>query len=388
MHTQHTAHRIRPTALSYTGNLSLRALLLLLLPLAPACRTPVPTAPAATTELHDAMRPPAPEGPPVDWDEVAAEADDEERSQQGVRAADGSPTDVSAAVFARRATAARDYDITLSRSFIERIKNRVTVRTPFDVRFATFHSQAKDGDVHVAGYTEDIGLPVVAELMNWRLVDAAAQAIRDADDRNDVIDVQGVWRLWCEHPGGTQVQYGPIPTVRNSNPDHVFEIHPLTKVAGHSVSSSTLRVIAGYNPKPAARAFNTYDQIPCRLIPDDDAQTCTITTKKIGYNYVEFKLRIAEDEQFEAFDGRFVRATPLDLNDRPVSRRTIRMVFPRGSEAETAVRSMGRDEVLHVLGMPRMDLAVISWRLRNAKQRPEVLTWSLPYEIVVVGLYP
>ena len=36
---------------------------------------------------------------------------------------------------------------------------------------------------------------------------------------------------------------------------------------------------------------------------------------------------------------------------------------------------------------PRFDLALVSWRARNAQTRPEVLTWNLPYEMIVVGLY-
>jgi len=40
-----------------------------------------------------------------------------------------------------------------------------------------------------------------------------------------------------------------------------------------------------------------------------------------------------------------------------------------------------------VLGIPRVDLALVSWRARNAPKRPEVLTWNLPYEIIVVGVY-
>ncbi len=32
-------------------------------------------------------------------------------------------------------------------------------------------------------------------------------------------------------------------------------------------------------------------------------------------------------------------------------------------------------------------LALVSWRIRHAKERPEVLRWRLPYEIIIVGVY-
>ena len=44
-------------------------------------------------------------------------------------------------------------------------------------------------------------------------------------------------------------------------------------------------------------------------------------------------------------------------------------------------------DCLHVLGIPRVDLALVSWCAKHAIERPEVLTWSMPYEIVVVGEY-
>ena len=42
---------------------------------------------------------------------------------------------------------------------------------------------------------------------------------------------------------------------------------------------------------------------------------------------------------------------------------------------------------MHVLGIPRIDLALVSYRTRVADTRPEVLEWNLPYELIVVGVY-
>jgi len=63
-----------------------------------------------------------------------------------------------------------------------------------------------------------------------------------------------------------------------------------------------------------------------------------------------------------------------------------RMVFPKASPAEVVAGQSAAG--LHVLGIPRVDLALVSWRLSNAKAKPEILRWNLPYEIVVVALYP
>lgn len=64
-----------------------------------------------------------------------------------------------------------------------------------------------------------------------------------------------------------------------------------------------------------------------------------------------------------------------------------RMVFVRDTPPEQAVRDKKEGDCLRVLGIPRLDLALVSWRARNAKANPDALTWNLPYEIIVVGVY-
>lgn len=63
------------------------------------------------------------------------------------------------------------------------------------------------------------------------------------------------------------------------------------------------------------------------------------------------------------------------------------MAFVKGSEPEERVRGLEHGKVLHVLGIPRIDLALIHWRSQHATEQPEVLKWNLPYEIIVVGVY-
>jgi hypothetical protein len=41
-------------------------------------------------------------------------------------------------------------------------------------------------------------------------------------------------------------------------------------------------------------------------------------------------------------------------------------------------------ECILVLGIPRVDLALVSWRIRHGG---DALRWSLPYEIIAVGVY-
>ena len=106
----------------------------------------------------------------------------------------------------------------------------------------------------------------------------------------------------------------------------------------------------------------------------------------MGLNYVEFILELEEDPTFETVGGRIVRCTVQDLHGAQVVKNR-RMVFVRNTPPESAVRTLHKGATMHVFGIPRIDLAIVSWRARNAAARPEALTWDLPYEIIIAGKY-
>ena len=65
------------------------------------------------------------------------------------------------------------------------------------------------------------------------------------------------------------------------------------------------------------------------------------------------------------------------------------MVFIKDSEPEVKTRNrVGK--LIHVLGIPRIDLRLVDWRCKKAAEKDgdkSVLHWGLPYEIIVVGYY-
>ena len=63
------------------------------------------------------------------------------------------------------------------------------------------------------------------------------------------------------------------------------------------------------------------------------------------------------------------------------------MVFAAGTPPELAVKRLGRGDRLHVYGMPRLNFAEISRRVRESERTPAVLTGTVPYEIIVLGMY-
>ncbi|HEY6155913.1 MAG TPA: hypothetical protein VIV88_00590 [Gemmatimonadales bacterium] len=278
-------------------------------------------------------------------------------------------------------------EITLKNSFIENYKDRTTIEATYTVDKAhrTPNPPAKDGDMHIAGRAPQIGLATVAEIVNAASESAAVALVHSVEGTGDTVHITGAWRIWCEHAGiVAQVQGKKLAPFTTTNPPHVFEIHPITQVGANTVLDSWVP-IDGYTPKEAGAAFLNYENRKSQITVNATRNTTTITTTMAGYNYVEFKM-VLNGEQQEVADGRFVMAQVLDLqNELLVHNR--RMVFVKGTAPEQKVQTLQAGDTLHVLGIPRIDLALVSYRVRNRATRPDALTWSLPYEILVVAVY-
>jgi hypothetical protein len=283
-------------------------------------------------------------------------------------------------------TLCAEISITLQNEFINHYKARVTVDTNYVVDRA--HPQpntpAKDGDLHIAGRAEEVKLPIVAEIMNARDDQAAVDAIHNVEGTGRSIPLTGIWRLWCEHGGNSeQIQGEPLEPFETTNPPHVFEIHPVTALNGRSLLP-TLKPIVGFDAKDAHDAFVKYEGLRSTIIPNAD--TTTIVTTMAGFNYVEFVMEI-NSESRDTGDGRMVFAKVLDLEGELLVHNR-RMVMVKDSEIEKQTRGKPLGTRVHVLGLPRIDLSLVAWRVQAAAGgRNEVLTWTLPYEIIVVGFY-
>ncbi len=287
--------------------------------------------------------------------------------------------------------------VTLNNKFIETYKDRATITAHhFTVDKAHRHPNpaAQDGDLHAAGRdAKDIGLPTVAEVMNAKFKpgNAAVDLIHAAEGTGKTLAVTGAWRLWCEHGGTTpQTQYAELKPFKTTNPPHVFEIHPITAIDGTDVLKS-LRPIANFKTKDAHDAFIKYENLPCRIVPGQG--TTTLISQMAGYNYVEFILEMGSEGPKPLADGgTAVLCNVLDLEGELLVRRR-RMIFIKGSEPEQQVKGLTAGKRLHVLGLPRIDLTLVHWRVEHAKDENYTkngegpLTWNLPYEIVVVGSY-
>lgn len=301
---------------------------------------------------------------------------------------------------AGRATA--DTTLELKNDFIDTYGKRATIDVNYTPQFA--HAKPKtpsaskpsnDGDIHISGTAPEIGLLTVAEIMNAKDFPKVLKFVQDS--LGTVVPMTGVWRIWPEHGGESHhVQGDADPAeITDTNPDHIFEIHPLTQVGEFDVSSA-FHPIPGFRTKDAQSAFQSYEAARCKITPMNG--TTQIRTSQATYNYVEFKLELLEDPVHALDDhglSAFARVRTLD-GETIVQKR--RMVFVKGTKPETAVRSLTKGQCMHALGMPRLNLTLVSWRVRcskdavddvqNCSQKfPDVLDWGIPYEIVVLADY-
>ncbi|MDH4290099.1 MAG: hypothetical protein OEW27_10435 [Aquincola sp.] len=280
-----------------------------------------------------------------------------------------------------------EISITLNNSFIEKYKNRATI----DAKFIVDHSKgkpnpaSKDGDMHVAGRdAKNIGMAAVAEIMNAKNHPDAVEAANNAAGTNSPISISGAWRIWNEHGGDNVfVQGKPIAAAQSSNPDHVFEIHPVTEIGGIDIRAS-FQPIPGYDAKKPEDAFPRYENVRSKIIPKSGK--VTIVSNGIGYNYVNFQM-VLNEKPFKISDGAVAKARIQDQEGHLLLRNK-RMVFVKDTPPEVAVRDGKGGDCLRVLGIPRLDLALVAWRVKNRGDEREPLNWNLPYEIIVVGVYP
>jgi len=289
--------------------------------------------------------------------------------------------------------------IELDNAFITKYMDRATINGDFKpTALSKIHKADKDGEVHVAGMFDVSKLPTVAEVMNAKNEGKAAeQALRTAAAAGKTVKIEGAWRLWCEHSGTlNQIQGKPFTLpqlgVPPSNPDHVFEIHPVTTVTPEGgVKIDALPSISdtpGHQPHDAVKAFQLgYENVPCKIVPLEGDRT-RIITKGIGFNFVEFIIRANEAPKAIA-DGHTLMASVLDTDGELVIRRR-RMVFIKGTDADTAIAGATEGKRFKAIGIPRISLKLVDFRVRNKDniQFDKPLEWDLPYEMIIVSADP
>ena len=226
----------------------------------------------------------------------------------------------------------------------------------------------------------------VAELMNAKTErNKAVKAMTDAKGTNQPIPISGAWRIWSEHGGAQEyVQGADVPVAESSGAPHVFQIHPITNVAGEDVRQ-TWEPIPVFTYKDADQAFPAYERTRSTISQQDG--TVTILTELAAFNYTEFVAKLLGDP-FQLKGGTGVMAAIYDKNgDLLVNER--RLVFASGTPPEQVILGMHKGQAVQVLGIPRVSLKLVKWRVdhqNDASKCRGCLSWNLPYELIIAAV--
>jgi hypothetical protein len=291
-------------------------------------------------------------------------------------------------------------ELKLNVTFIEALKDRATIDAHLmvDKVHTKPNPPSSDGDLHAASRSpDDIGLPLVAELMNAGMRMDVVGTLQGLAGNASGVTVSGVWRIWPEHGGlDPETQGDDFPAATTTNPEHIFEIHPLTRVGGTDVIGTLgpiqqLTFASGFVYKDAADAFHRYEnasfRLECGHEKDIKKRQHTLYLKMIGYNYVDFEADFLEAPTHVVDDGLSVFTDIVDPSDHEVLVHKRRVWFVKGSTAYDAAVAARSGARLHIVGIPRVNLSLVSWRCLHEKDRPEALQWGLPYEMVAVGVF-
>jgi hypothetical protein len=286
--------------------------------------------------------------------------------------------------------------LSLKRDFVNQNKDRATISTDLrvDVHPKSPHGVGKgaeDGDIHMAGRDNIIKLPLVAEILNARFEKDTMDFLKGISDGQSV-SVTGVWRVWFEHPGGEQVQGNTVPVPSSSNPDHVFELHPVTQFGAFDCLDSLIE-ITNPNTKPpklfeahsATRAFAEYESLTADI--EGTAKRVLLASRKTGFNYTHFVMELAGKPK-DMGDSMMVMARVFDPEnpEEPLFESLRRMVFVKGSPPEKELKGLKKGDTLHVLGIPRVNFSVVMAIVNKGGTGDEPV--ALPYEMIIAAVLP
>ena len=300
-------------------------------------------------------------------------------------------TTVALLLFASTSICRADITLALNKSFVNKVRNKATITTNLtvDAHPKDPHSikdDGEDGDIHMAGRDSLIQLPLVAEILNARREPTAMQLLKTLGIVP--VSITGVWRIWFEHLGTTDQIQGtpaPNPAPKGSNPDHLFEIHPITTFAGVDVLDSFVEV-PGYQAYPASIAFPYYDDRDATIQASQTA--IMIASGQAKYNYADFVMEIAGKPK-DVGDGFIVLGNVYDSAgslENPVSAKVHRMIFVKGTPPAAKLLTLSKGDTMHVLGIPRVNLTDVF--LITSKNGTNQVSLKLPYEMIIAALLP
>jgi hypothetical protein len=298
-----------------------------------------------------------------------------------------------------------NFEVRLKKAWVTAHMDRTSIEADMVIHHSHQHpnpvgEKSQDGDLHFSGESDDVGLPFVAEIVNAASETTAVDFVKKTAGANEKnpgnpksVHVTGAWRLWFEHPSRSQIQGGNNPfTPDNTNPNHSFEIHPVSLVVGTGKNSFdvTDKIVPvedfkkqiEFGAYDAETAFPYYESITVAIKATTSG--IAIRCQKLQYNYVKFDAALKQNPK-KVPDGYIALASVVGGDAEGDLPGEIRLIFIDGSEGAKHMATANGGDTFTVLGVPRVNLnAVAALVGQNGTAQ---FTAKLPYEMIIVGIY-
>ncbi len=245
-------------------------------------------------------------------------------------------------------------------------------------------------DLDVPLRSEDITVPTIGRIQNacsypgGVTPDYWSKKLMTLEGQS--MEVEGVLRIWLEHTpkgGKKQCECDELPRYANSNPDHMVELHPLTRLGSASFLPMTREIrkdgtpyvsnLGGKLPSTLGRK-----KIAVRRVNREGEAYIAIKGPRTGYSHwtiLAVVMSIAEKRRGgHAFDVAVIHRDGF-------MKRNLSALTIEGTPADDGVETLQVNDEVVLFGIVRLDLALIERKAGQAWR-----TIPMPYELIVLDI--
>lgn len=253
------------------------------------------------------------------------------------------------------------------------------------------HPVDKDCDLHVPLRSEAIKVPMLGEIKNACSIPEGVTSTHWTEElrplEKKTVKAEGVFRVWLEHPpeeeGERQCECEELPLYTSSNPDHMVELHPLTRLDDKSFLDHVKAVEKGkkkYKGSDGKRLTSTLEKkkITIQKETEDGESYIVIRGPKTGFNHWTLQATVKTTPK-KARDGHYFAVDVLS------GAKVVKVNLPAftiaGTETDKKITKAKAGDKVTLFGLVRLDLKTILKLVKDTEREIK-----MPYEMAVLAV--
>ncbi len=287
---------------------------------------------------------------------------------------------------------AQGAEVQLRESVLQGLRDRVTATITGTVdRLGTrAHRLEEDCDLHVPLRSQDIRVPLLAEVKNaWSEPPGQprtfwSQQIAQAVG-TQAVHATGAFRIRLEHPpSGVQSEADPLPPYPHSNPDHQVELHPLLRLGPLDFTGHVKWIqegewfFQGYGPEELRPLLQR--RLRIQRITVSGEGYLRLRGTRVGFNHWDLRARVVQAPQ-PLPDGALLRLDIFDDNHVVPGAVGLPAVTIAGTTAHTKAQTLASGAFIAFQALIRLHLPTILDQADNTERQIR-----LPLKFVLLDL--